>query len=129
MPRIALVFVASVLASIGAAQAQDCTADSASQPAERVPDEGCERATVADPGAGYTPRTEFDNTPYRFNAKKGFTAAEFDAWMKEKGIRIVNGRAVIGGTPQATAVATQQAAPQQAAATTQCQQGAADATC
>lgn len=58
---------------------------------------------VADPGAGYVRQTEHDNTPYRFNANTGFTAAEFDAWMKERGIRIVNGRAVVGGRPEAAA--------------------------
>ncbi|MBB5015833.1 hypothetical protein [Rehaibacterium terrae] len=84
----------------------------------------CRQAAAADPGAGYTPRTEFDNTPYRFNARKGFTAAEFEAWMKEKGIRIVNGRAVIGGAPQPAEAAAQPAA---ATATTQCAQGAASA--
>lgn len=56
---------------------------------------------VVDPGAGYVRQTEHDNTPYRFNANTGFTAAEFDAWMKERGIRIVNGRAVVGGRPEA----------------------------
>lgn len=86
--------------------------------------EACRRAAAADPGAGYTPRTEFDNTPYRFNARKGFTAAEFEAWMKEKGIRIVNGRAVIGGAPQAVEAAAQ---PASATVTTQCVQGAASA--
>lgn len=58
---------------------------------------------VIDPGAGYVRQTEHDNTPYRFNANTGFTAAEFDAWMKERGIRIVNGRAVVGGRPEAPA--------------------------
>lgn len=57
--------------------------------------------TIADPGDGYVKKTEFDNSPYRFNAGTGFTAAEFEAWMKERGIRIVNGRAVVGGRPAA----------------------------
>lgn len=60
---------------------------------------------VVDPGAGYVRQTEHDNTPYRFNANTGFTATEFDAWMKERGIRIVNGRAVVGGRPEAAAEA------------------------
>jgi hypothetical protein len=45
-----------------------------------------------DPAAGYQKKTEFDNTPYRFNAEKGFTAAEFDAWMASRGIRIATGK-------------------------------------
>lgn len=48
--------------------------------------------TAVDPAAGYQKKTEFDNTPYRFNAEKGFTAAEFDAWMASRGIRIANGK-------------------------------------
>lgn len=64
------------------------------------------RPTVTDPGAGYVRRTEHDNAPYRFNAQKGFTAAEFDAWMRERGIRIVNGRAVVGGAPEAQPAST-----------------------
>lgn len=44
--------------------------------------------------ANYVPKTEFDNTPYRFNMEKGkkFSAAEFDAWMKSRGVRIVPAR-------------------------------------
>lgn len=41
--------------------------------------------------AGYVPKTKYDNTPYRFNAGKRFTAAEFDAWMKSRGIRVAKG--------------------------------------
>lgn len=48
--------------------------------------------TGVDPAAGYQKKTEFDNTPYRFNAEKGFTAAEFDAWMASRGIRIATGK-------------------------------------
>jgi len=71
---------------------------------------------VIDPGEGYVRQTEHDNTPYRFNANAGFTAADFDAWMKERGIRIVNGRAVVGGHPEAAAE------PQPAAAELGCAQ-------
>jgi hypothetical protein len=45
----------------------------------------------ADPAA-YKPKTEFDNTPWRFNMTqngKRMTADEFDAWMKSKGVRVV----------------------------------------
>lgn len=42
--------------------------------------------------ATYKPRTEFDNTPWRFNMTqdgKRMTADEFDAWMKARGVRVV----------------------------------------
>lgn len=50
---------------------------------------------VASAADSYTKRTEFDNTPYRFNMKPGqkLSAAEFDAWMESRGIRIVKAKA------------------------------------
>ncbi len=51
----------------------------------------------------YQPKTEFDNTPWRFDMNqngKRMTADEFDAWMRARGIRIVGGRAVVGGSAQ-----------------------------
>lgn len=53
---------------------------------------GC--AEVGDAYAGYVPRTEHDNTPWRFNmdAGKKLSAAEFDAWMKSRGVRVARGR-------------------------------------
>ena len=50
---------------------------------------------VVDEFAGYAPRTQFDNTPWRFNAGgegKKFDADEFDAWMKQRGVRIAKGK-------------------------------------
>lgn len=44
--------------------------------------------------ATYTPKTEFDNTPWRFDMNqngKRMTAEEFDAWMKAKGVRVAKG--------------------------------------
>ena len=63
---------------------------------------------VKDEFAGYKPKTEFDNTPYRFNMDKGkkFTAAEFDAWMKSRGVRVATGRVPAAAVPAATPVAT-----------------------
>ena len=45
---------------------------------------------VANPDdpAGYKPKTQFDNTPYRFNMTqngKRMTADDFDAWLKANG--------------------------------------------
>ncbi|CAN5670316.1 hypothetical protein BH23PSE2_BH23PSE2_09510 [soil metagenome] len=51
----------------------------------------------------YQPKTEFDNTPWRFDMNqngKRMTADEFDAWMSARGIRIVGGKAVVGGSTQ-----------------------------
>jgi hypothetical protein len=46
------------------------------------------------PGA-YVPLTKDDNTPWRFDMQQNgrqMTSAEFDAWMKAKGIRVAKGR-------------------------------------
>src|SRR5690606_33771167 len=53
---------------------------------------------VLDPDnpAAYKPRTEFDNTPWRFNMSqngKNMTADEFSAWMKSRGVRVARGAA------------------------------------
>ena len=67
----------------------------------RIRQEGCRAmanarpaGSVVDPGdpAAYKPKTEFDNTPWRFNMTqngKRMTADEFDAWMKSRGVRVV----------------------------------------
>ena len=50
-------------------------------------------AGIADPAA-YQKRTEFDNTPWRFNMSqngKNMTADEFSAWMKSRGVRVARG--------------------------------------
>ena len=54
---------------------------------------------IIDP-ATYKPKTEFDNTPWRFNMSqngKQMTADEFSAWMKARGVRVAK-----GGAPAAT---------------------------
>ena len=63
----------------------------------------------ADPAA-YKPRTEFDNTPWRFNMSqngKNMTADEFSAWMKSRGVRVARGAA----TPPAPATPATPAMP------------------
>lgn len=47
-------------------------------------------ANPNDPAA-YKPQSQWDNTPWRFNMQKGMTAAEFEAWMKAKGLRVAKG--------------------------------------
>ena len=69
-------------------------------------------ASVVDPAdpAAYKPRTEFDNTPWRFNMSqngKNMTADEFSAWMKSRGVRVARGAA----TPPAPAAPATPAIP------------------
>jgi hypothetical protein len=48
--------------------------------------------------AAYKPRTEFDNTPWRFNMNqngKNMTADEFSAWMKSRGVRVARGKVAV----------------------------------
>ena len=64
--------------------------------------------SATDPAA-YQPKTEFDNTPWRFDMNqngKRMTADEFSAWMKSKGVRVARG----ASKPAATA-AVDPAAP------------------
>ena len=66
----------------------------------RIRQDGClavaraaaSRALDPNDPASYKPKTEFDNTPWRFNMTqngKRMTADEFDAWMKSRGVRVV----------------------------------------
>ncbi|KRG68171.1 hypothetical protein [Pseudoxanthomonas dokdonensis] len=53
-------------------------------------------AVNANDAAAYKPKTEFDNTPWRFDMSqngKRMTAEEFDAWMKSRGVRVAKGAA------------------------------------
>ena len=74
----------------------------------------------ADPAA-YKPRTEFDNTPWRFNMSqngKNMTADEFSAWMKSRGVRVARGAAPAApAAPAATEATATGATPTEAPAT------------
>lgn len=71
--------------------------------------EGCQNVANAIPAprainpndpAAYKPKTEFDNTPWRFDMNqngKRMTADEFDAWMKSRGVRIAGRKPVTPG--------------------------------
>ncbi|TXH65767.1 MAG: hypothetical protein E6Q81_01365 [Thermomonas sp.] len=86
----------------------------------RIRQDGCRAVANARPAgsvvdannpAAYKPRTEFDNTPWRFNMTqngKRMTADEFDAWMKSRGVRVVGRK---DAPPAATEPAPEQAAP------------------
>jgi len=54
--------------------------------------------------AGYQKKTEFDNTPWRFESKPGqkFSAAEFDAWMQSRGVRVAKGKPADTAEPAKT---------------------------
>jgi hypothetical protein len=64
-------------------------------------------AVGANSAAAYKPKTEFDNTPWRFDMNqngKRMTAEEFDAWMKSRGVRVAKG-AVPAAVPAVPPVA------------------------
>ena len=71
------------------------------QVAKALPAAAPAMPSANDPAA-YKPRTEFDNTPWRFdmnqNGKK-MTAEEFDAWMKAKGVRVAKGKGAVAAPP------------------------------
>ena len=52
-------------------------------------------AASSDAPGGYVKKTEFDNSPWRFEMSQNgrrMTADEFEAWMKSKGIRVAKGK-------------------------------------
>jgi hypothetical protein len=71
----------------------------------RIRIESCQNVATTTPApsvvspddpAAYKPRTEFDNTPWRFNMSqngKNMTADEFSAWMESRGVRVARGAA------------------------------------
>jgi hypothetical protein len=64
--------------------------------AKALPAAAAPAAAVANSPAAYKPKTEFDNTPWRFDMNqngKRMTAEEFDAWMKSRGVRVAKGAA------------------------------------
>ena len=89
---------------------------------EEIRQDGCRAMANARPAgsvvnsgdpAAYKPKTEFDNTPWRFNMTqngKRMTADEFDAWMKSKGVRVAKGNAA-SAAPAASEPAPASPAP------------------
>ena len=88
------------------------TNESVDQVLLRIQIESCRNMATATPVPGvvnpndpaaYKPRTEFDNTPWRFNMSqngKKMTADEFSAWMAARGVRVARGAgAAAGATP------------------------------
>jgi hypothetical protein len=71
----------------------------------RIRIEACRDVAIATPAPGvlspedpaaYKPRTQYDNTPWRFNMNqngRNMTADEFSAWMKSRGVRVARGAA------------------------------------
>lgn len=84
------------------AQAYD-EAQSLDQVLLRIRIEACRDVAIVTPAPGvvgpddpaaYKPRTQYDNTPWRFNMNQGgrnMTADEFSAWMKSRGVRVARG--------------------------------------
>ena len=53
------------------------------------------RTTAPASGTAYVPKTQHDNSPWRFDMSQNgrrMTADEFSAWMKAKGIRVATGK-------------------------------------
>lgn len=68
---------------------------------------GSVAASGAPEAAGYVPKTPYDNSPYRFDMSqqgKRMSAADFDAWMKARGLRVA-------GAKPAEPATTEPAAP------------------
>ncbi|UBB24164.1 hypothetical protein LAG73_12330 [Pseudoxanthomonas japonensis] len=78
--------------------------------------EGCQNVAKAMPAlpaavnandpSGYKPKTQYDNTPWRFDMNqngKRMTAEEFDAWMKARGVRVAKGAGAAAPAPAAPA--------------------------
>ena len=96
---------------------------SADQVLLRLRIEGCENVAKAMPApsaidpndpAAYKPKTEFDNTPWRFDMSQGgkrMTADEFSAWMKSRGVRVARGAAPAAPAPGTPVPATPATAP------------------
>lgn len=64
------------------------------------------RGPASAPAGAYVPLTKDDNTPWRFDMSqngKRMTSAEFDAWMKAKGIRVATGKPAANATSEAAA--------------------------
>ncbi len=92
LPSVAIAAdpVAPVSETLRPGQDQAAVAAAASEPGHPTQSEASAAATAKD--AAYVPKTAYDNSPYRFNAGARFTAAEFDAWMKSRGIRVAKGK-------------------------------------
>ena len=96
---------------------------SADQVLLRLRIEGCQNvakampapsAIKADDPAAYKPKTEFDNTPWRFDMSqngKRMTADEFSAWMQSRGVRVAKGAAPVAVPAAAVPGATTPAVP------------------
>jgi hypothetical protein len=91
---------ATVVAPVPGAAASTTSTASVAVPA--APGTPATPAATTTPGQAaidpstYQPKTEFDNTPWRFNMEqdgKRMTADEFTAWMEARGVRVAKGAA------------------------------------
>lgn len=83
------------------------------QVAKALPASPSALPSATDPAA-YKPKTQYDNTPWRFEMNqngKRMTAEEFDAWMKAKGVRVVKARPAVATPPPAPAEAPKPETP------------------
>ena len=99
------------------------TTESVDEVLLRIRIESCQDVATATPVPGvvnpndpaaYKPRTQFDNTPWRFNMSqngKKMTADEFSAWMKSRGVRVARGSGAQATPDAAPAVPAPQPEP------------------
>ena len=89
-PVTDLALDAEATAATQAPEAVEATAATLGGVATQLPCVAVAPAPVAEPA--YVPKTEHDNSPWRFDMTqngKRMTADEFDAWMKSRGVRVV----------------------------------------
>ena len=100
MSTVAPEMAAAAKGDKNCVSAKDATANARSKSA-------APQAASSASGA-YVPLTKDDNTPWRFDMTqngKRKSAAEFDAWMKAKGIRVATGKPTTAGGESSAAKA------------------------
>jgi len=66
-------------------------------PTTAAPGQPAVAPPAVDPST-YVPKTEHDNTPWRFNMQqdgKSMSADAFEAWMKQRGVRVATGKPAV----------------------------------
>ena len=110
-PVTDLALDAEATAATQAPEAVEATAATLGGVATPLPCVAVAPAPVAEPA--YVPKTEHDNSPWRFDMNQNgrrMTADEFDAWMKARGVRVARGSAP-AAAPAAPAGTEGQPAP------------------
>lgn len=78
-----------------AAKAGECPATGNAGCPVEVAAASAEAPAAAAEASAYVPKTPYDNTPYRFDMSqqgKRMSAADFEAWMQARGLRVATGK-------------------------------------